>query len=373
MRYFGVVLAGGSGSRMGVSKIFLPCGAFSVLERSVMPFLQDDRTDEIIVVLPKEDFENGKNILSKYTQKPITCIVSGQTRTASSRLAILALKDIVGEVEKGEVAVAIHDGARPYLTLSLLSRIYDAVGETGGVIPVVKVVDTIRDENGTLNRDSLVAVQTPQCFDFYMLEKAISTAGDFTDDGSLFEKVYGKITLIEGEPSNKKLTYPCDIPQSSHFLIGLGEDLHLLVEGRKLMLGGLEIPHIKGTLGHSDGDPLLHAVADAILSALHQEDIGALYPPTNPDFKDIPSTVILHEVLARMHAEGYTVNNLSVVVHAQEPKLSPHRRNLECNLAYLLDIDAEDVGITFKTGEKVGTVGNGEAIYVSAIVSLIGE
>ena len=373
MRYFGVVLAGGSGCRMGANKMFLPCGAFSVLERSVMPFLQDDRTEGIIVVLPKSDFENGRNILAKYTQKPITCITGGITRTMSSRLAIYALKDIVGEVKQGEVAVAIHDGARPFLTISLLSRIYDAVGEVGGVIPVVKVVDTIRDGKGTLNRDSLVAVQTPQCFDFYMLERAIETEGEFTDDGSLFEKTYGKITLVEGEPSNKKLTYPSDLPASSHFLVGVGEDLHLLTEGRKLMLGGLEIPHTRGTLGHSDGDPLLHAIADAILSALHQEDIGVLYPPTDPACKDLPSSVIIHEVLARMHAEGFAINNLSVVVHAQEPKLSPHRRSLECNLAYLLDIDAEDVGITFKTGEKIGTVGNGEAIYVTAIISLIGE
>ncbi len=374
MKRIGVILAAGGGTRMGnVSKAFLPCGAFSVLERALMPFLQDEATERIIIATSPSDYPSVVTVAERY-DKPVTVIIGGATRSESSFLALKAAAEQIGEKELSNYIVAIHDCARPFLTAGLLDRVCRGAEVTGGAIPIVEVTDTIRTAEASLDRKSLYAVQTPQAFNLKtLLDAAKADGGSYTDDATLFERQGGKLRMIVGDTSNKKLTYSSDLPYYGAVRVGIGEDIHRLVEGRELILGGVRIPYYKGLDGHSDADALLHAVMDAILSALSLGDIGEHFPDTDPSYEGVSGVFLLHEVKAMMEAQGYSVQNVSAVVTAQEPKLSPYRKELEESLAALLDIQPEDVGITFKTAERLGVVGEGKAVAVSAIVALIEE
>jgi len=370
MNTLAIILAGGKALRMGgESKAFLPLGVFSALERALMPFLSREYVKRIVIVGNEEEIDAIRNVVAKYDNKPITVVVGGDSRTASSRNGIREGVRRIGDISS--YLVAIHDVARPFFTAELLDRLVAEASKSGSAIPVVDVVDTIRDTEGTLDRTKLKAVQTPQVFNLEKLFDATTKEfGSFTDDAGLYEKYYGKVSTIEGETANRKMTYITDIPSFCPSRVGIGEDLHRLAEGRKLILCGVEIPHGKGLLGHSDADVALHAIMDAILSALSLWDIGRLFPDTDPQYKGVSSVYLLHEVMVLMEARGYEINNLALVIGAEQPKLSPYRKEMQDNLALLLDIAPEDIGITFKTGEGVGYVGREEGITAKAIISL---
>jgi len=155
--------------------------------------------------------------------------------------------------------------------------------------------------------------------------------------------------------------------------IGEGWDIHALVEGRKLMLGGVDIPYSKGLLGHSDADALLHAITDAVLGAAAMGDIGNHFPDTDAQFKGADSAVLLREVAQRMRAKGYAIGNVDSTVIAQAPKLAPHIAAMRESIARALEIDVDQVNVKAKTAEKMGPVGEGKAIEARAVVLLLKE
>jgi 2-C-methyl-D-erythritol 2,4-cyclodiphosphate synthase len=152
--------------------------------------------------------------------------------------------------------------------------------------------------------------------------------------------------------------------------IGIGYDLHRLAPGRKLMIGGVEIPFEKGLVGHSDADVLIHAITDAILGACGQRDIGQLFPDTDPQFKDIAGAAILDYVMTLVRDAGFAINNVDSVVIAEQPKIGPHKPAIRARLAELLNISVDDVNVKAKTAERTGEIGAGEAIAAYAVVLL---
>jgi 2-C-methyl-D-erythritol 2,4-cyclodiphosphate synthase len=152
--------------------------------------------------------------------------------------------------------------------------------------------------------------------------------------------------------------------------VGIGYDIHRLVEGRPMVLGGVEIPFGKGPEGHSDGDALLHAVCDAILGALAKDDIGTRFPDTEAEYKDISSSELLRRVAGLAREEGYAVQNLDCVVVAEEPKIAPHRARITEKISGILGCPRGAVSVKGKTSEGLGPVGEGKAIAASAVVLL---
>lgn len=154
--------------------------------------------------------------------------------------------------------------------------------------------------------------------------------------------------------------------------IGEGWDIHALVEGRRLMLGGVEIPYSKGLLGHSDADALLHAITDALLGAAAMGDIGTLFPDTDAQFKGADSAVLLAEAARQVRERGYAINNVDSTVIAQAPKLAPHIGAMRARIAQVLDVSVDQVNVKAKTAEKMGPVGEGLAMEARAVVLLVG-
>jgi len=157
--------------------------------------------------------------------------------------------------------------------------------------------------------------------------------------------------------------------------VGIGYDIHALVEGRRLVIGGVEIPYVRGLSGHSDADVLLHAVCDALLGAAGEQDIGELFPDTDTRYRGIDSRELLRSVAKILSEKGFSIDNIDTVVIAQEPPLAPFKKQIRQEIAKILDIREERIGIKAKTNEHLGEIGRKEAIaaYAVALVSKGGE
>ncbi len=364
-----IIPSAGSGTRMKTNKnkLFLPLSdGKSILSHTIEKFLTHSAIDEIIIPCKDCDRENIQKILSEFsTNKNVLLVKGGETRTDSVQNALnITQSDIV----------LIHDGARPFVTHEVIDRVIDGVKLHGAVIPVIPPQDTVKEsENGyitkTLSRDSLALVQTPQGFVTEKLKYAYSIISPneiYTDDSSVYEKI-GKVFVVRGDKNNIKLTTPEDKPKEIH--AGVGFDAHRFEEGRQLILGGVTVPHDKGLLGHSDADVVLHALMDALLSAVHLRDIGFHFPCT-PEFKDISSVELLKRVLKMLEEKQAEIINASIVIVAEKPKLSPYIDVISKNIAFLLGIPENNVSLTATTTEKLGFTGREEGIATEAIVSV---
>lgn len=368
-----IVTAAGNGSRSGLkyNKLLfrLPNGK-TVLESSIAPFLSDERITEIIVTSSEENLAAFGEITERLP-KPIKLVTGGRTRSESVRAAIAAAS--------GEI-VLIHDGARPFLTQKSVYKCINDVLEYGTAVlasPCVNTIGTV--ENGILvasGKKGKYEIQTPQCFRKDKLVSAFEKAGaddECPDESSLYCRYVGPVHVTESDERNLKLTYPDDFALLHPVRVGNGYDLHVLVHGRKLVLGGVEIPHDKGLLGHSDADALIHAAIDAMLSAAGLRDIGYYFSDKDPAYEGISSVVLLRKALGMVKEKGFSVYNLSAVIMAEKPKLNPFVPAMKKTLASVIGISEDNIGITCTTSEKVGFVGREEGVAVSAICSLIPE
>lgn len=314
-------------------------------------------------------------------------VEGGQSRQASVCKALQALaenQDPEAEYQAPEI-VLIHDGARPFVTEDIILQVVVATQNEGAAACGIPPVDTQKeiDSQGFivrhLNRDSLVAIQTPQGFHFKPLLQAHLMAAqdnfETTDDTAIWGTYVGPVKITPGSVDNKKITFPRDLAcedsckkeaATMDIHTGLGYDLHRLEEGRALVLGGVVIPFHKGEAGHSDGDVLLHAITDALLGAAARSDIGELFPPSDPQWKGADSRQLLQAAWKLVTEAGWKLVNLDCVVAIQEPKILPHREAIRKSIASILYVDVDQVFIKAKTGEKLGPVGNGEAVEVWA-------
>jgi 2-C-methyl-D-erythritol 4-phosphate cytidylyltransferase/2-C-methyl-D-erythritol 2,4-cyclodiphosphate synthase len=275
----------------------------------------------------------------------------------------------------------IHDAARPLVSADLIERTVAAAVAEGAAVAAVRATDTVKrgDADGrvieTLPRQHVYLAQTPQAFRVGVLRDALAIAGDATDEATLAERAGHRVRLVEGEPGNVKITTPADLRAAERTLaggvpavrIGQGYDLHRLVQGRPLLLGGVTIPFDLGLMGHSDADVVCHAVTDAVLGAAGLGDIGRHFPDTDAQWKGADSVALLAAACALVREAGYGVVNVDVTVIAERPKLAPHADAMRRNLAGALGCDVAQVSVKAKTNEGVESMGAGTSMAAHAV------
>ena len=368
-----VIVAGGSGKRMGRPKQMLPLGGKPVLVRTVEAFKKASGIKEIIVVTPLEN----RPELNKFFADLIYAD-PGDTRLES-------VKNGFAKVSAQAQTVAIHDGARPLVNPQNIERCLQTAQQFGAAVLAVPVKDTVKiGKDGTvektLDRSVLWAAQTPQCYRREVLARALEQFGsekDATDESQLVEKTGVRVHIVPSDYKNNKITTPEDLvfaevmlEEKMIYRTGFGFDLHRLEPNRKLYVGGVEIPHTKGFLGHSDGDLVLHALCDAILGALCAGEIGILFPPTDDSIKGISSITIAKKVLEIVRAHHAEIDHIDATIITQEPKMKPHYDAVRKSLAEVFEMPVERVSFKSKSHEHVGEIGRGEAAMCHAVATL---
>ena len=368
-----VIVAGGSGTRMGRPKQMLPLGAKPVLVRTVEAFLNTPEIKEIVVVTPPE---NRAELEKRFPH--IIFADPGKTR-------LLSVKNGFLKTSAAAQLVAVHDGARPLVEPVHISACLQAAQKYGAAVLAVPVKDTVKVckdgfVQNTLDRSVLWAAQTPQCYRRSILAEALEKFGQeegATDESQLVEKLGIKVRVVPSSYKNNKITTPEDLvfaeallENSVIYRTGFGFDLHRLEPGRKLFIGGAEIPHTKGFLGHSDGDLVLHALCDAILGALCAGEIGILFPPTDESIKGISSVKIAKKVLEIVRAHHAQIEHIDATIITQEPKIKPHYDTVRKSLAEVFEMPLENVSFKSKSHEHVGEIGRGEAAMCHAVATL---
>ena len=368
-----VIVCAGKGERTGLAynKVLHVIGVKTVLQTVLDVFC--GTVDMVTVVASEHDLSAISAIVSEYNG--VNVVTGGATRFDSVYKGLKATPC--------NIAV-IHDGARPYVTSDIISRSVASAALHGSGIAAVPCVDTVKRVDGSgkarsLPRSELFCAQTPQTFRYDEILSAYEHAAQcktraFTDDAEVYEHAGYSPVLIEGSYANKKITTHGDILSvSDSCRIGVGYDVHRLVPNRPLILGGVQIPFERGLLGHSDADVLTHAVMDALLSAAGLPDIGVLFPDTDDKYLGANSLSLLGDVAARVAKAGYTVGNISAVIIAQRPKLSPFIKDIRAALASALGISEEQVNVSATTTEGLGIVGSGDAVAANASCIITGE
>lgn len=391
-----IIAAAGTGERMGSGrpKLLREIAGEPVLVRTLQG-LDLPELEAVFLLLHPGEKEQILSLLENefrtYGRKRELVIVDGGRRRQDSVLVGLGAAAQWGgwRVPEADRLVLIHDGARPLVEEELIRRVLAAAARTGAAAAGVPVKDTIKEVGedeivlATPDRRRLWAVQTPQVFSWPVIYhahlKAAAEGFSATDDCALVEYTGHPVQMVMGSYANLKITTPEDLLAASALLkgvatpryrVGYGFDLHRLEAGRRLVLGGVEIPGPVGLAGHSDADVAVHAVIDALLGAAALGDIGALFPDDDPAYKDIDSCLLLAEVMERLAAAGFNPVNLDLTIIAQQPKIGPYREKLKTNLAAILGLAETAVSVKATTTEGLGPTGRGEGIAAQATVLL---
>lgn len=310
-------------------------------------------------------------------------VAGGETRQASVRAGLEAL-DALPDDQKPDL-VLVHDGARPYVTATLVQNVIAALAEHPGAIPAVPVADTLKREEsgviaGTVSRDHLYRAQTPQGFRFGLFRDLHRSASSLsaTDDAKLLEDAGFSVALVRGDEDNIKLTYEDDLVRLERLIgptllprVGLGYDVHAFEEGRPLILCGITVPHTKGLAGHSDADVGIHALCDAIYGALAEGDIGRHFPPSQNEWKDADSARFLVHAGQRIRERGGMLINADLTLICERPKIGPHAEAMRQRLADLLQVEIGRISVKATTSERLGFTGREEGIACTAAVSVL--
>ena len=363
-----IILAGGESKRFN-SKTPKPYHLYRgkpLLLHSIDKVKKYGKFTKIVLVINKKH----KTYINELNIKNVKITSGGKTRAES---AYKGLKIIKNDNIKN---VIIHDAARPNFSLKLLDRLYKSLKLDDCIIPAIQTSDTIKQKASNvvtnLKRENIYMIQTPQAFNYKKLcELQNDTSTEVTDDANLFVKAGKKIKIIKGELSNNKITVNSDIKINNSIKYGLGFDVHRLVPNKKLYLGGIKIPSPLGTLGHSDGDPVLHAVTDAILGACSMGDIGEKFSDKNKKFKNIRSTILLNKIIKQTENNGYLINNIDINIITQTPKIQKYKKQITNCIAKICKISPLQINIKGKTTEKLGLIGKEKAIACEVIASVI--
>ena len=383
MKKYIIILAGGSGSRMNseVNKILLPLCGKTVIRRSVEAF--SSYADEMIVVCRPQDYTAFKNEIDiNPFSFPVRIVYGGNTRQASVLNGLMSVNPDPKDI------ILIHDAARCLVSPALISRVIHSVIQYGSGVPGIPAVSTYK----TVNKDSYV-VQTPDRSELYEIQTPQGFTADTviplslkaaeehllcTDDAGILEHFHFPVKIVEGDPSNIKLTSRQDLIKAMIILegdvfsmrIGMGFDVHRLTADRKLILCGVEIPFELGLLGHSDADVALHALMDAMLGACALGDIGKHFPDSDMKYKDISSMHLLKETVAIIHSAGYRIHNVDITIVAQKPKLLPYIPQMIDNISRILDVNQDFVNIKATTTEHLGFEGRMEGISAYSVCTV---
>ena len=387
MHVTAIIAAGGRGERYGgaMPKQFVAIGGRPLLERSVVLFLSHIEIDEVVVTLPAELVRDPPSYL-RSASKPLRIVAGGPRRQDS------VMNGFKVANEQSEIIV-VHDAARPFASSALVSRTIAAAAESGAAVAAVGARDTVKRVEGplvveTLPRESIFLAQTPQAFRRHVLRDALAlgeTGAEATDEAALAERAGHAVRIVEGEPGNMKVTTPEDLVLAEAIAgstargfaepgadgrVGIGYDLHRLVEGRALIIGGVTVPFDRGALGHSDADVVCHAITDAMLGASRLGDIGRHFPDDDPRWKDASSLDLLSRATRLVRERGFAVANVDVTVILERPKIKDYVNAMREAVASAIGITPDRVSIKGKTNEGVDATGRGEAIAAYAVALL---
>ena len=373
-----ILLAAGNSHRFrsNVGKPYQKIAGKSLIQINIDKALKFKQIKKIILVYNKKDLKRVKSL----KLKNIKLLPGGKTRQKST---FIALKYLIKN--NGFAKVLIHDVARPNFSIKLLGTIIKKIKNSRAVVPKINVQDAIKQlidsskEEYILGRkrDNLFLTQTPQAFDLkeiYYLHQ--TNAGKYKDDDISLYMNLNKVHFIEGEKSNFKITDKSDFENlkkiyKSQQSVGIGFDVHRLVPKRKLYLAGLKLKSKLGTLGHSDGDPVLHSITDAILGACKMGDIGRIFSDKSQRFKNIRSTILLRKVIEQIKLKGFFINNIDINIITQTPKIYNLKNKIIDNISKLCEISKNRINVKGKTTEKLGVIGKEKAIACEVICSVI--
>ncbi len=385
MHVTAIIAAAGEGRRLGaaVPKQLLDIAGRSILERSVSAFAVHDRVDDVIVVLPPELAGAPEQCLTLPTSAAVRVVVGGARRQDS-------VANAFDRVSPASDVVLVHDAARPFVSAALISRAIDAALVHGAAIAAIPARDTVKRVDGigdhvviseTIPRESIYLAQTPQAFRRDVLSAAVAVGRsgvDATDEAMLAERAGHRVHVVEGDPANVKITTATDLDvarrasaAAATARIGTGYDLHRLVEGRPLILGGVNVPAEKGAIGHSDADVVCHAVIDAMLGAACEGNVGQHYPDTDPRWKGASSIPMLRDCVQLLDRRGLKIANVDVTVILERPKIAPYLDEIRSQLASALEVPIDCVSVKGKTNEGMGWIGRGEGIACIAVATIV--
>jgi len=375
MSLFLILLAAGESKRLesAVPKPFVKINGKTLLEISYKSFAHNNNIKKTVIVYNKKH----QKYLSKLNLKNTLKILGGKTRKESTFIALKKIKKM------GCKKVLIHDAARPNTSKKLINKIISKLNNNDAVVPIIKTSDaTKRFEKNlifkNIQRAGLGFSQTPQGFTFSKIFKKHkeNINGFFDDDSALFTMYGEKVLVVDGSKSNLKITDKEDLNilrsiKRGTAYNGIGFDIHKLVKGKKLYLGGIKIPFHLGLKGHSDADPILHAIIDALLGACRLGDIGRLFSNKNKKYKNIRSTILLKKVIELIKSKNFYINNIDINIIAQKPKIKKYSKKMIQTISKLCKINPNKVNIKGKTTEKLGLIGKGEAIAAEVLSSVI--
>ena len=373
-----IILAGGNSHRFrsNLGKPYQKIAGKSLIEININKARKIKEIKKIILVYNKKDSKRVKSL----KLENVKLITGGKNRQQS---AFNGLKYLINN--KGAKKVLIHDVARPNFSLKLLNTIVSKMKNAKAVIPKININDAVKQKiESSLNeyvlgknRENLFLTQTPQAFnlkEIYNLHKTNSSK--YKDDDISLYMDLDNVKFIEGEKNNFKITDMSDFENLKNFYrskqyIGIGFDIHRLVPNRKLYLAGLKIKSKLGTLGHSDGDPVLHSITDAILGGCQMGDIGQMFSDKSKKFKNIRSSILLKQVLNKIKSKGFFVNNIDINIITQTPKIKNLKDKMIQNISKLCEVPTSKINIKGKTTEKLGIIGKEKAIACEVITSVI--
>lgn len=311
--------------------------------------------------------KNELNYMQNFTDE-FVFVEGGETRQDSMRNA---LKMVTSKY------VMVTDVARACIPEDVIHDLISSKNDADCIVPVLNVSDTVVYEDETINRDEVKLIQTPQLSRVEILNKALNTDIEFTDDSSAIKKIGGTVKYIKGSIESKKLTFEEDISSikcikepSKNFFTGTGFDIHPFEDNKKMWLGGVNIDVPYGFKAHSDGDVLIHSVIDALLGACGAGDIGEFFPDTDAQYKNIDSKILLEDIVKFIYNVGYEIVNVDLTIIAQKPKINPYKQEIKTTIARLLNLEKQFVNIKATTAEKLGFIGRAEGVAVQSIATL---
>jgi len=363
MNICAIIVAAGNSHRFKntIPKIFLKYENDLLINQSLKKISSLNSIKRVTLVVNKDAYQKYKNYIFK--NKKIKIIYGGKERKDSVYIGLKSIN------KKEYTHVLIHDGARPFVSIKLIKKIIFNLKRNDAVVPYINPNETIVHNNKIIPRKNILLAQTPQGFKlskvYYLFTKNIKNT--FTDEASLFIRNNLPLKKIQGDYSNKKITNPDDILKDSKY--GIGYDIHKLEKGYNLYLGGLKIPYKLGTVGHSDGDPVLHALVDSLLGANKLGDIGTLFPNTKK-YKNKRSVFFLKKILKILIKNNIKIINIDINIIIQKPNLSKFKLLIANNIAKICSLDSSKVSVKAKTTDRVGTIGNEKAVACEVITSV---
>ena len=369
-----LIVAAGRGERAGgdVPKQFILLGGVPVIARAVDAF---EDLPVFVVIGAGQDAQLAAALDGRAVAGIVT---GGETRQASVRNGLDAIV-ACGGADK----VLVHDAARPFLPRIVLDALITALDAEDAAVPVLAVADSLARCDGamgaTVDRTNLIRVQTPQAFrmDALMTSLARWTGEAATDEAQVVRAAGYIVATIAGDPMLEKITHPQDFTRAEAMLAtrmisrsAAGYDVHRLVDGEALWLGGIKIAHTQGLSGHSDADVALHAITDAVLGTIGEGDIGSHFPPSDAQWRGASSDRFLAHAASLVRARGGIIDFIDLTIVCEAPKIGPHRDAMRARIAQILQVAVSRVSVKATTTEQLGFTGRGEGIAAQAIATV---